>query len=74
LKENATRAILELLPAHSFYRQFLINKVSACKFCNNEILKDHIIIPPGTDVKTAEMADLLSYLKYIINIADSEAL
>jgi len=29
LKENATRAELELLPAHLFDRQFLLNKLSA---------------------------------------------
>ena len=45
-----------------------------CMFCNNEILEDHIIILPDNDVKTAEMAGLLNYLKYINDIFDSETL
>jgi len=64
LKENSTRVILELIPAHGPDRQFHINLVIifVCTFCNNEILNDRVIILPFTDVKSAEIVDLLSQL------------
>ena len=43
-----------------------------CTFSTNEILQERVITLPFTDVKFAEMIDLPSYLKNVIDNVEAD--